>query len=58
MLSQQRGPTCAAVYAQKLASRGTKNQEVYVLTGGFNEWARNFGEDPRYTEGFIAELYR
>lgn len=57
-LSQQRGPSCAAAYARLLASKGIRNQEVYVLSGGFNEWARHYGNDVRYTEGFKADLYR
>jgi rhodanese-related sulfurtransferase len=56
-LSQQRGPTCAAAYCKHLNGKGLKNQEVYVLSGGFNEWARHYGPDKRYTESFRPELY-
>lgn len=56
-LSQQRGPMCATTYAKHLASRGIRNQEVYILSGGFDEWARLYGTDPKCTESFVAELY-
>jgi hypothetical protein len=49
---------CATTYAKHLGSRGIRNQEVYVLSGGFDEWARRYGSDPSCTEAFVAELYR
>lgn len=71
-LSQQRGPSCANVYYRhalmNLGSTGSNNnvnsvklrpdQEIYVLDGGFNEWARMYGRDSRYTEGFQASIYQ
>lgn len=57
MLSQQRGPTCAASYARALTNKGTINQEVYVLTGGFNEWARKYGTNTKYTQDFQPDLF-
>ena len=57
-LSQQRGPSCANVYTRQLAAKGIRNQEVFVLQGGFNEWARAYGRDQRYTEKFCPDLYR
>lgn len=58
MLSQQRGPTCAAAYTRSLANKGHHSQEVYVLTGGFSQWAQKYGSNPEYTEGFVPELYQ
>lgn len=50
-ISQQRGPSCAMAYARYI-SHILPNQEIYILDGGFNEWARLYGRDPRYTEAF------
>lgn len=48
-LSQSRGPACAMAYLRHI-SHIFPNQEIFILDGGFNEWARLYGRDPRYTE--------
>lgn len=57
-LSQQRGPACAAAYCRHLNDKALNStQEVYVLSGGFNEWARHYGNDKKYTDSFCPDLY-
>lgn len=51
--SQQRGPACAHHYARKSADN---EHNIFVLDGGFNNWAMNFGFDA-LTEGFASDLY-
>ncbi|CDO55278.1 similar to Saccharomyces cerevisiae YPR200C ARR2 Arsenate reductase required for arsenate resistance [Geotrichum candidum] len=48
-LSQSRGPACATAYSRHI-SHIFPHQEIYILDGGFNEWARLYGRDARYTE--------
>lgn len=38
--------------------QGMKEQEVYVLKGGFVEWQERFGEDSRLTEGYEKTLWK
>ena len=59
-LSQQRGPSCAAAYYRHNYNSNKPeedNQEIYVLTGGFSEWAREYGKDKNVTENFKPQLY-
>lgn len=35
-----------------------KEQQVYVLRGGFVEWQERFGEDARLTEGYEKALWK
>lgn len=51
--SQQRGPSCARYFARDNAD---DEHNVFVLDGGFNNWAMNFGSDA-LTEGFAPDLY-
>lgn len=34
-----------------------KEQQVYVLEGGFSAWQRSYGEDARLTEGYRKEIW-
>ena len=53
--SQQRGPTCARYFAQKLRDleksdsisdeRGNKYLTIYILRSGFEGWCRRFGDE-------------
>lgn len=52
-LSQQRGPSCAAAYKRAAPA----DQQVFVLDGGFQEWANAYGKDPNLTEDFKPDLY-
>ncbi|KAK6518640.1 hypothetical protein TWF506_005774 [Arthrobotrys conoides] len=36
---------------------GTKDQEVYVLEGGFVEWQQKYGNDERLTENWRKEVW-
>jgi rhodanese-related sulfurtransferase len=64
-LSQQRGPSAALKYARgreelagKLFGGGEKkNQEVCVLVGGFSMWQAKYGEDERWTEGYVKDIW-
>ncbi|KAI0165581.1 Rhodanese-like protein [Xylariaceae sp. FL1272] len=60
-LSQQRGPSAALKYLREKESKGTEGsehpQKVYVLFGGFNKWAQEYGNDEILTEGFLADLH-
>lgn len=55
--SQQRGPSCAQYYKQTLSSQSQLNQNVYVLDGGFSNWATSFMGKDGHTENFIRDLY-
>lgn len=70
MLSQQRGPKAALAYARakqraksKEKESGHKSedkkvtQEVCVLEGGFGSWQPRYGEDPRLTTDYQADLW-
>lgn len=52
--SQQRGPTCAQMYARSAPA----GQRVYVLDGGFSGWANEFGGEDSFTDAFAPDLYR
>lgn len=52
-LSQVRGPTCAKKY---IINSTSTSQKVYVLNGGFNNWAQTYNGE--LTDGFIPDLYR
>lgn len=51
-LSQQRGPHCAKIYAKQAPEK----QQVYILEGGFSNWARKYPKDSQ-TEALIGYLY-
>ena len=68
MLSQQRGPRAALMYARakqaqegKEKKNGTKSeslkQDVCVLEGGFGAWQSRYGEDKNLTEGYVKDLW-
>ncbi|KAL8946402.1 MAG: hypothetical protein Q9222_007205, partial [Ikaeria aurantiellina] len=73
-LSQVRGPTAAGMYMkerEKVRQRmegegegekgekgGAKEQEVYVLEGGFTAWQALYGEDESLTEGWVRDIWR
>ncbi|KEF59813.1 uncharacterized protein A1O9_04661 [Exophiala aquamarina CBS 119918] len=92
MLSQQRGPKAALMYARakqraedkalaeaakvaaqekasqkpdedgddvsKKNNQGTKpEQQVCVLEGGFGSWQARYGEDPRLTADYVADIW-
>jgi Cdc25 family phosphatase len=46
MLSQQRGPRCAARLAQRLQERGLQQPAVLVMSGGWQRFSRMYGDDP------------
>ncbi|KIJ17806.1 hypothetical protein PAXINDRAFT_9748 [Paxillus involutus ATCC 200175] len=53
--SQERGPVAAAIYDARRALKeadGYKNQQVYVLQGGFNTFATTHKNDPRLVENW------
>lgn len=50
MLSQQRGPRCAARLSQRLADRGLAAPAVLVMSGGFRRFAHIYGGDPNLVE--------
>ncbi|KAK6355485.1 hypothetical protein TWF696_004582 [Orbilia brochopaga] len=37
--------------------KGSKDQEVYVLDGGFVKWQEKYGDDKRLTEAYDAEIW-
>jgi Cdc25 family phosphatase len=45
MLSQQRGPRCAARLAQRLQDRGLQQPSVLVMSGGFSRFDRMYGDN-------------
>lgn len=51
--SQQRGPTCAQMYARSAPS----SQRIYVLDGGFSGWVHEYGREASFTAGLIPDLY-
>lgn len=70
MLSQQRGPKAALMYARAKERAEGKNdgsgesggaekpaQEVCVLEGGFGSWQAWYGEDPRLTADYKPDLW-
>ncbi|KAI5290912.1 hypothetical protein KEM54_000051 [Ascosphaera aggregata] len=61
-LSQQRGPSAALRYARQRAAMLTPEenakQQVYVLEGGFLRWQELYGNDPKLTEAYIADIWR
>ncbi|KAK9464848.1 Rhodanese-like domain-containing protein [Lipomyces arxii] len=60
-LSQQRGPAAASMYLSyrdRIASSDKSDQQIYVLTGGFTEWQKEFGKDQRLTEAFDEKLWK
>ncbi|KAJ9625215.1 Cdc25 phosphatase Ibp1 [Knufia peltigerae] len=71
MLSQQRGPRAALMYARAKRAHSSKEQkaeqsdeevaqgaqEVCVLEGGFGQWQAQFGEDPRLTADYVPDIW-
>ena len=64
MLSQERGPAAALRYLrerEKLVAKKDgeeqKEQQVYVLEGGFVKWQEKYGEDERLTEAFAKDIW-
>jgi Cdc25 family phosphatase len=45
MLSQQRGPRCAARLAQRLQDRGLQQPAVLVMSGGWQKFSRLYGDN-------------
>lgn len=45
MLSQQRGPRCAARLAQRLQDRGLQEPAVLVMNGGWQKFSRMYGDN-------------
>ncbi|KAF9969781.1 hypothetical protein BGZ73_007697 [Actinomortierella ambigua] len=63
-LSQVRGPKAARIWAEGLEERkaaeveGLKQQEVYVLRGGFVQWQRKHRDtQPTLIEGYNREYW-
>lgn len=57
-LSQVRGPSCASAYVRHIYGTPLQqHQEVYVLDGGFSEWARAYGREQSVTQAFKSQLY-
>eukprot|EP00775_Hariotina_reticulata_P004607 gene4607-4861_t len=50
MMSQQRGPRCAAKLAQRLQERSMQQPAVLVMTGGFSKFNRLYGSNPDLVE--------
>jgi len=50
MLSQQRGPRCAARLAQRLQERGLQQPAVLVMSGGWSRFSRMYGDNPELVE--------
>lgn len=50
MLSQQRGPRCAARLAQRLQDRGMVQPSVLVMSGGWSKFVRLYGDNPELVE--------
>lgn len=50
MLSQQRGPRCASRLAARLQERGLVQPAVLVMAGGFQKFARLYGDNPELVE--------
>ncbi|KAI9799483.1 MAG: hypothetical protein M1833_004005 [Piccolia ochrophora] len=63
-LSQQRGPGAALGYLrERVEGKGDgkedgKEQEVFVLDGGFVKWQELYGEDEKVTEGWVRDIWR
>lgn len=72
MLSQQRGPKAALMYARAIQSIEDKGkqteqadgepkpkpkQQVCVLQGGFGSWQAEYGEDPRLTADYVPDIW-
>ncbi|KIX02383.1 uncharacterized protein Z518_08324 [Rhinocladiella mackenziei CBS 650.93] len=70
MLSQQRGPRAALMYARAKQRADAKDEgsrqenggkmpthEVCVLDGGFGSWQARYGEDERLTQDYQPDLW-
>ncbi|RLV91977.1 CDC25-like phosphatase YCH1 [Spathaspora sp. JA1] len=65
MLSQARGPSAALKFLRSLnkiddpvVKEYFKGVHVYVLKGGFQRWAREYGDDSNVTEDLAADLWK
>ncbi|KAI9748631.1 MAG: hypothetical protein M4579_007162 [Chaenotheca gracillima] len=65
-LSQQRGPGAGLGYLREKErlkptagkeSTAGKEQEVYVLDGGFTKWQEKYGPDERLTEAWARDIW-
>ncbi|KAJ5143715.1 uncharacterized protein N7515_002502 [Penicillium bovifimosum] len=60
-LSQQRGPSAALRYTRQrestLGVEESQKQQVFVLEGGFVEWQQKYGNDPKLTEAYVADIW-
>ncbi|VVT58586.1 uncharacterized protein SAPINGB_P006283 [Magnusiomyces paraingens] len=57
-LSQVRGPSCAGAYFRHIYGTPLQQeQEIYILQGGFSEWARQYGRENSVTENYKPQLY-
>lgn len=50
MLSQQRGPRCAARLAQRMQERGLQQPSVLVMSGGWSRFDRMYGDNAELVE--------
>lgn len=62
-LSQVRGPSAALKYArerQRLLGKekGSQDQKVCVLEGGFTMWQARYGEDTSLTEAYVKDIWQ
>lgn len=61
MLSQARGPKAALLFLRALDDLPENEKgdepEVYVLKGGFTNWASHYGSDSAVTEGYVPSLW-
>lgn len=62
-LSQVRGPKCTLRFLRHLETLPAEEKpqwdslNVFVLSGGFNAWQREFGKDRQVTEAYAPDLW-
>lgn len=60
-LSQARGPKAALLFLRALddspEDENLNNLDVYVLKGGFTNWARHYGNDSSVTADYAPDLW-
>ncbi|KAI9291046.1 Rhodanese-like protein, partial [Neoconidiobolus thromboides FSU 785] len=60
-LSQVRGPKCATIYSNYLASLNddlNQDSQIYILRGGFTSWQYLYGNNSELTEDYNSELWK